>query len=120
MSGSISIACDPQNVLGVRWHPILVDLVWWVVDFAGEVVATSGRRYRSLYAGDSGIHMTDPLRALDIRYYIYNNPDKLRDIINRAWQYDRTRPGLKCALLHDVGKGKHFHLQVHDRTIRIR
>ena len=121
MNGCLRIAscCDPANVFGVCWHQNLVKLIMWLAEYTGEIVITSGRRYRALYAGDSGIHMTDPLRAMDIRYYIYNDPDKLCDIINQAWEYDRTRPRFQCAKLHDTGRGLHFHLQVHDRTRKL-
>lgn len=116
--GSIQIACDPKNIF-VDWHPGLVDLFMWVVKFTGEVVITSGRRYRTLYSLDSGVHLTDPLRAVDIRSYIYADPEDLCGIINKKFQYDRLRPDMKCAIYHQVAKsglGRHIHLQAHDRT----
>lgn len=122
MSGTITIAterCEPKNVFGVRWHHKLVDVTMWIMDLTGEVVITSGRRYRTIHSGDSGIHLTDPLRALDYRYYIYNDPDHLVGVINSHWHYDPSRPNLKVAVLHDVGRGKHFHIQVHDNTREI-
>ena len=118
----ISIACNAENVF-VNWHPMLVRLVMWIVRFTGEVVITSARRYRKIHKKDSGIHIggsseKDPLRAIDIRYYIYGNPQGLCDIINTQFLYDPKRPRLKCAILHSpLPKQKHIHLQVHDRTI---
>ena len=119
MAGTIRVAterCDPRNVYGPEWHPKLVDVIQWIIEYTGEVIVTSGLRFRTLYANDSGIHLIVPLRALDIRYYIYNDPSKLCDIINQHWVYDPRRPKLKVAVLHNTGMGMHFHIQVHERT----
>jgi len=116
MNGTIQIACDLKNVLGVKWHRNLVDLVGWVVDLTGEIIITSGHRFKTLYKLDSGLHLVLPLRSIDIRSWIYNNPESLCDSINRKWQYDKNRPKLECAVYHDTGNGIHIHLQVHDLT----
>jgi hypothetical protein len=99
----------------VEWHPKLVELVMWVVDFTGEVVITSGYRPDKIHKADSGIHTKIPLRAIDIRHYIYSNPQGLCDAINNKFKYDPLRYSMRCAILHD-GLGKHIHLQVHGRT----
>ena len=108
-----------HNFCDVRIHPILTDVLLWIVDLTGEAFITSARRYKALYQKDSGIHLTDPLRAVDLRYYIYDNPSMLADTINKNWQYDNRRKALKCAVLHNTGRGMHFHMQVHDRTKQI-
>lgn len=111
--------CDPRNVFGIAWHHKLVDVIMWIESLTGEVVITSGRRYRIIHDKDSGIHLTDPLRALDLRHYVYNDWDHLCGVINAHWHYDPKRPDLKVAVIHDVGLGKHFHTQVHDNTKEI-
>ena len=105
-----------HNFCDVKVHPKLTDLILWIVDFTGEIIITSARRYRTIHDKDSGIHLTDPLRAVDCRYFIYHNPVKLVELINEHWTYDPRRKKLNCAVLHDTGLGEHIHLQVHDRT----
>jgi len=105
-----------ENCHIVSWHPNLIRVSIWIVETAGEVVYTSGYRPKLIHDDDSGIHTTDPLRAFDLRHYIYDKPDGLCRRINRVWTYDPKRPNIPVALLHDTGLGKHFHIQVHDNT----
>jgi hypothetical protein len=37
--------------------------------------------------------------------------------LNDRWDYDPVRPQKVVCIYHDVGQGKHIHLQVHPRTI---
>lgn len=118
MIGHISYSSERvyRNCRIVPWHPNLIKVSLWLIETTGEVVFTSGHRKKLIHDDDSGIHMTDPLRAFDIRYYIYEKPEGLCLRINRIFTYDHKRPELECAILHDTGLGKHFHLQVHDNT----
>ena len=117
----ISDRCNPQNVF-VAWHPMLIKVFIFVLTITGEAVITSAKRFEKIHKFDTGIHCTDPLRALDIRYYIYSNPEFICDTINEKFTYDPLRPDMKCAILHTSfdkdGKslGRHIHLQVHSRT----
>lgn len=106
-----------QNCFDVCWHPILSNLLFWchTCGLFSEFVITSGFRN-----GNSGVHGTDPLRGLDLRSHNLTNPQGTVDVINDHWQYDSTRPEMRCALLHNVGKGMHIHLQVHDNTVIIK
>jgi hypothetical protein len=54
---------------------------------------------------------------MDVRSTWTDSPGMAADEVNAAWQYDPQRPEMKCCLYHDVGKGAHFHLQVHARTV---
>jgi hypothetical protein len=121
MNRSITFSNDviAHNFSDVRVHFKLTDLILWIVDFTGEIVITSARRFRTIHPKDSGIHLTDPLRAVDCRYFVYNNPDKLVEIINANWRYDIRRKEIYCAILHNTGLGRHIHLQVHERTKQI-
>lgn len=107
------------NLLGVRVHyrvtEILVALGKW-----GTPVVTSAYREHKAHAKDSGIHSTDPLRAVDIRSWIYSDPEMIVDWINLQWEYDNQRPWMKCAILHNTGSGEHIHVQVHPNTRRRR
>ena len=118
MIGKVSYKSDRvfTNCHIVPWHPNLIKIALWILDTASEIVFTSGYRSKPIHDKDSGIHTTDPLRAFDIRHYIYQNPEALNDRINRVWTYDPKRLNLKCSFLHDSGLGKHFHIQVHDNT----
>lgn len=98
----------------VSHHPILKNLVIWFEQTFGEPYITSSYRENS-----AGVHSTIPLRGLDIRSYIYNDPIKIVETINKVWMYDYNRPHLKCAIYHDVGQGVHIHLQVHPNTRKI-
>lgn len=100
-------------------HPHLVWLVddlltWW----PGFFVITS--MWRKKKPGESGIHETSPLRAIDVRSHDF--PDavakQIEERINAEWIYDPERPAMKVCLWHDAGSGKHFHIQVHPRTRR--
>jgi hypothetical protein len=68
--------------------------------------------------GDKGVHGTNPCRGLDIRSWVYGDPQSICEMINRAYEYDPKRPDKRCAILHNVGKGEHIHLQVHPNTRR--
>jgi len=103
----------------VPHHEKLVEFVAWFLGVFGEAVITSAHRSRKIHSADSGIHMTDPLRAVDLRYYIYSAPEAVRDYTNLVWTYDPSRPHLQVCLLHNTGRGRHFHIQVHDRTVKI-
>ena len=102
------------NMFSVAWHPTLIAVLKWlrVRYHSGQIVITSAYR-----ENDTGVHGTTPLRGFDLRSRIFNNPEAICDDINMNWVYDPNRPGKKVAILHDVGKGMHFHIQVHDNTL---
>lgn len=78
-----------------------------------RVVITSAYR-----EGDHGVHGTVPCRGLDIRSFIYEKPRHIVDVLNETFSYDFQRPGMKAAMYHDSGHGRHIHLQVHDHTVQ--
>lgn len=93
-------------------HPKLIELLEWICVRYSEVVFTGMYEDRDY----PSTHSTIPVRAMDIRSWIYGEPQKVTDDINTHWIYDSERRELKCAVYHDTGKGKHIHLQVHDNT----
>ena len=96
-------------------HPRLIDLLKWVCERFPVVVVTQGYEERDY----PSVHSTVPVRGIDIRSWIYNDPQKIVDEINATWEYDPERPGeYECAKYHDTGRGPHIHLQAHDRTRR--
>ena len=97
-------------------HPKLIALLkWFAVRFSQTVItcAFEERDYPS-------VHCTIPLRGVDVRSRVFENPVGVVEDINKHFTYDPQRPGLTCALYHDTGRGPHIHLQVHDRTERAR
>lgn len=100
------------RMLAQAYHSTLVELFVWVTCMLHEVVVTNAYR-----PGDPGVH--GQCRALDIRSWIYGNPQAVVDKINSEWVYDSSRPEMKVAILHDVGSGMHIHLQAHDATKRL-
>ena len=93
-------------------HPKLIKLIAWLEKETGlEFVETSSRRI-----DDAGVHGTDPTRGEDLRCRSMEIGKALRRFINRSWQYDTKRPGIKCCLLHGEGSNLHLHLQVHPNT----
>ena len=105
-----------KGMLIVAFHPKMIALAEWLTVRLSGIVFTSAYRPKKIHDKDSGIAATIPCRHLDIRSYIYLKPQMVVDDINKNWIYDPKRPHLKCAKYHDVGKGVHIHLQVHDRT----
>jgi hypothetical protein len=72
----------------------------------------------SLYRiGDNGVHGTLPLRAIDVRCRNDDMGKVIEKWVNARYMYDPARPKMKVAMYHDVGRGKHLHLQVHDHTV---
>ncbi len=103
------------NAHKVMWHPLLMEVVWWIYEEREEIIITSAYREKPIYAKDSGIHSTHPLRAVDIRSWIYNDPKRFEHRINSHWTYDSTRPQKRVAKYHYGANGNHIHLQVHNR-----
>jgi len=101
-----------ENYHKVAHHPKLTEFMWWFLELTGEAVVTSAWRRRP------GIHNTDPLRALDLRSWLYNKPEKMADYINSKWSYDSLRPKLNVCIYHEVNKhGIHYHIQVSSYTV---
>ncbi len=91
------------------WHPILIALHKWMVVRHQHIIMTSSWR-------PDGIHSMIPLRAEDIRSWVFPNPTEVEADINQHWTYDPERSRYKVALFHGEKGHKHIHLQVHDRT----
>jgi hypothetical protein len=94
-------------------HPILAELMqWFCVRYSQTMItcAYEKREYPS-------VHSLEPYRAMDVRSWVFTDPQAIVDDINAHWIYDPARPQYKVALYHDMGRGAHIHLQVHDRTV---
>ena len=107
------------NAHHVPWSPKLLDLYCWLDATFGTPLITSTWRSAKIHKNDSGIHMTSPLRAFDIRSKNYPYPRGMVDTINRRWLYDPVRPEYQVAKLHDTGQGWHIHIQVHKNTVQV-
>ena len=68
--------------------------------------------------GDSGVHGTLPLRAVDERCRDKAVGDRVAGYINERWVYDPDRPQMQVCAYHDAGGGWHLHYQVHPKTVR--
>jgi len=97
------------------YHSKMIALAEWVTVRFSKVIFTSAFRL-----GDQGVHGTVPCRGLDMRSWVYEDPQLIVDEINTHWKYDHKRPKFKCAVLHDSGSGTHIHLQVHNNTQYLR
>ena len=94
-------------------HPKLIELLVWLEEKTSlEFKVTSDYR-----PNDDGIHGTMLLRATDLSCKINAIGLVIEEYINMNWQYDPTRPDIECCLFHDIGQGKHLHIQVHDNTV---
>ena len=100
-----------KNLMAVEYDEQLINLALWVSHRLDKFCITSAYRLN-----DPGVHGTIPCRGLDIRSFLYKDPDDICRDINEHWIYDASRPSIKCALYHDVGKGPHIHLQVCAKT----
>lgn len=99
------------------YHPNLIAMAMWIAHRYSTMTVTSAWRPEKVHSKDSGIHCTIPGRALDWSVQGLSNPKAIEEDINDHWEYDPTRPNMKCAILHDVGLGMHLHTQVHDLTV---
>lgn len=123
----------------MSWHPKLVELMVWLTvslhtDHGNNLVVTSAWRPKKIHHNDSGIHITNPLRAFDLRSHrwvadadgghyvsIFGvEPEQIRDAVNHCWQYDSDRPNLKVCVFHNTGLGWHMHMQVHPHTTLVK
>ncbi len=71
-------------------------------------------RYRA--APWKSVHQCSPVRGADLR--ADDEAGAVAAWINSRWQYDPKRPRYSCAIIHDVGAGRHIHVQVHSLTVR--
>ena len=105
------------SMLTKAWHPKLIELLVWLTIRYSKNIITSAYREREIHDKDSGIHGTDPLRAVDKRSRDYPDPEAIAADINAHFIYDPIRPHYQVCVYHNTGQGYHFHLQVHDRTV---
>jgi len=109
-------------------HPVLWELVEdTLVHWPGERMEVTcifrTPEEEETAGGKSGVHMTNPHRAIDLRiknlvgdYQLKANA--LAETLNSLWIYDPTRPNLKVAISKVHGSGPHVHLQVSNNTER--
>ena len=105
-----------KGMFEVAWHPFLIEVLLWMAVRYSKITLTSAHRNYMVHSKDSGIHMTDPLRAFDIDSDDFDNAKAIENDINAHFIYDPQRPKIKVAIYHDVGLGMHIHIQVHDRS----
>lgn len=96
------------------YHPILIDIVSDVADKFGIVITEAYRDQKH----PNDLHGTYPVRAIDLRSWIYELPEIVENYINNKWIYDPKRSAMKVAILHDSGQGVHFHIQVYPNTCK--
>jgi hypothetical protein len=97
------------------YHPKLKEVLHWMeLHFGVEFTITSQWR-----EGDGGVHGTIPLRATDLRCHSTVLGGTFEEVVNANWEYDYRRPEMRVCIYHDVGRGKHLHIQVHDNTVRV-
>lgn len=105
---------DEKTLRGILFgfHPLLIEIVLFVYALEGDLVFTCGFR-----DGDKGVHGTFPCRGIDLRSWMYLNPQEIADRINEKWIYDPERPDMVVCKLHKTKTGgMHFHIQVHPNT----
>lgn len=102
-----------KNIDVLNVHPILQELALEIYRLGFDTITSAYR------PDDKGVHGTMPIRGLDFRCRDSIIGEKLEEYINERWIYDHERPDIKVALYHDVGKGKHLHVQVHPNTERV-
>lgn len=104
-----------RGLLEYRFNPLLYMIVEDILMQYQNVVITESWR-PATHSGD--LHAVVPVRALDLRSWIYNDPIKIEEFINKRWEYDAQRPEYDVCVFHDTGRGEHFHIQVHPNTRR--
>lgn len=118
--GTIEIK-NSEVLRGLFEHKVdstLSEVLLYITENWGLVITETWRPAKH----SNDLHALDPLRAIDLRAWCYNgglNRAKIiANCINELWIYDPNRPNMVVALLHDAGKGIHFHIQVHPLTKR--
>jgi len=96
-------------------HPKLIEILQFMLDSGVELIITESSR-KKMHSHD--LHDVVPLRAVDVRSWIFDSPESVVALINEAYTYDPRRKYIQVCIYHDVGLGKHFHIQVHPDTIR--
>ena len=97
-------------------HPIdqkLIEVINWTIRKNNGGTITEGFRIQK---HKNDLHGLIPVRAIDLRSWCYGNPEEVAKEINAMWEYDYNRPNMNVCVYHDVGQGKHFHIQVHFHT----
>ena len=102
-----------KNLEVLNLDPMLVTIAAWASDRFHLFIVTSAYR-----PGDSGVHGTMPVRGLDLRCSDDYTGKKVEAAVNMRWGYDDERPAMNVCIYHDVGKGKHIHLQVSRNTYK--
>ena len=109
-----------RSCLWNEWDATLIDVVCWTyklfVSYGKPFVATCGWRAKR-HSND--LHGEVPMRALDARSKVFDQPERIAAEINHNWQYDKARPEMLVCVYHDTGLGLHYHLQVHPNTYLI-
>ena len=100
-----------------RFHVKLATILCWMLDNIPRGVYFTESFRHELHPGD--LHSTRPVRAVDIRSWIYKDPLKVAEAINKKWIYDPERPEMEVAKYHGnrKGHGYHIHIQVHGNTV---
>ena len=103
-----------KALLGKAYDPTLIEIVSTVESYFPGITITEG------YREGAGVHSADPCRGIDLRSRNYTTAQiqTMKDFINNAWIYDPERLEMECCIVHDVGRGMHFHIQAHPRTVR--
>ena len=103
-----------KALLSKVYDPTLIEILSNVESFFPGICITEG------YREGTGVHSTDPCRAIDLRSrnYTEEQTQTIKNHINNTWIYDPERPEMNCCMVHDVGRGMHFHLQSHPNTVR--
>ena len=105
-----------RGILAYAWHNNLIEVYLWLKDrYPDQIFLTCAYEDRDY----PSTHSVDPLRAFDIRSWVFTDPQAVTDNINQHWKYDPDRMDMNVAVYHDVGRGKHIHLQVHDNTMEV-
>jgi len=105
-----------QGLMERNFAPLLVIIICKVAETFGFVLTESWREKKHR----NDLHGTLPVRAVDLRFWCYENDQKAYEImhwINKRWVYDPKRPEIDVAIIHDSGQGIHFHLQCSPNTI---
>jgi len=105
-----------RSLVKVPIHPTLLDIIESLdLAYPGMVTITEGYRI-----DDKGCHGTEPLRALDLRSWVFQDPALIESDINNNWEYDSKRPDKRVCVFHKTKHGAfHFHVQIHPNTRRL-
>jgi len=114
---------EVEHLHPTLWEVLEDCLFHWPGDRMEVTCIYRTREEEDAAGGKSGVHVTEPHRAADLRIKnlggdFQKKANALAEALNELWIYDSMRKHMKVAIAKLHGTGPHVHVQIHSRTER--